>query len=231
MVATNPSVWISGDKALVEVVMVRRKRKRLALVVEADGEVQCRMPLRCSQRTAEAFVFEHQDWILRAMARVKDRAGRPSPQFAEGAVHYFLGQPYHLMPRQDLPAKAQVRNSALFVRAASDDEAQIQMRLEAWYRTQAIMIFNRRLSALVDCFGLQPASCLKVRKMKAKWGSCSQSGVITLNLWLITQDIKAIDYVILHELCHLKHFDHTPAFYAYVAEFMPDWRARKARLR
>jgi predicted metal-dependent hydrolase len=74
------------------------------------------------------------------------------------------------------------------------------------------------------------ASSLKVRKMKAKWGSCSQSGVITLNLWLITQDIKAIDYVILHELCHLKHFDHTPAFYAYLAEFMPDWRARKALL-
>jgi predicted metal-dependent hydrolase len=93
-----------------------------------------------------------------------------------------------------------------------------------------MLIFNRRLSALVERFDLPMAANLKIRKMKAKWGSCSQSGVITLNLWLITQDIKAIDYVILHELCHLKHFDHTPAFYGYLAGFMPDWRAHKALL-
>ena len=227
---TNPSVWISGNAGLVEVVVVRRKRKRLALVVETDGEVQCRIPSRCAQRTAETFIFAHQDWILRTIARMKDRVGRPRPQYAEGAAHYFLGQRYQLETCQNLQSKAQVSNSALLVRAASDDPTQIQKRLEDWYRTQADLIFNQRLSALVECFSLQMASSLKVRKMKAKWGSCSQSGVITLNLWLITQDIKAIDYVILHELCHLKHFDHTPAFYAYLAEFMPDWRARKALL-
>ena len=227
---TNPSVWISGDAGLVEVVVFRRKRKRLALVVETDGEVQCRIPMRCSQRTAEGFILAHQDWILRTIARMKQRDGRPRPQYAEDAEHYFLGQRYYLKLHQSLSCKAQVHNAALHVRAAPDDPAQIQNRLEDWYRSHAILIFNQRLSALVDCFGLQTASSLKVRKMKAKWGSCSQSGVITLNLWLITQDIKAIDYVILHELCHLRHFDHTPAFYAYLAEFMPDWRARKALL-
>jgi predicted metal-dependent hydrolase len=63
--------------------------------------------------------------------------------------------------------------------------------------------------------------------MRAKWGSCSQSGLITLNLWLITQDIRAIDYVILHELCHLSHFNHTPDFYAHLAALMPDWERRR----
>jgi len=87
---TNPSVWISGNAGLVEVVVVRRKRKRLALVVETDGEVQCRIPSRCAQRTAETFIFAHQDWILRTIARMKDRVGRPRPQYAEGAAHYFL---------------------------------------------------------------------------------------------------------------------------------------------
>ena len=230
MATRNASVWISGTAGLVEVLVVRRKRKRLALVVERDGEVQCRIPMRCAQRAAEAFIFAHQDWIVRTIDRMKDRIGRPRPHYAEGAEHYFLGQQYQLQTCQALPGKVQVRNSALLVRAISNDPRQIQKRLEDWYRDQAILIFNQRLLALVKCFDLQAASSLKIRKMKAKWGSCSQSGVITLNLWLITQDIKAIDYVILHELCHLKHFDHTPAFYAYLAEFMPDWRARKALL-
>jgi len=118
---TNPSVWISGNAGLVEVVVVRRKRKRLALVVETDGEVQCRIPSRCAQRTAETFIFAHQDWILRTIARMKDRVGRPRPQYAEGAAHYFLGQRYQLETCQNLQSKAQVRNSALLVRAASDD--------------------------------------------------------------------------------------------------------------
>ena len=230
MVSLNASVWISGNAGLVEVLVVRRKRKRLALVVETDGEVQCRIPMRCAQRTAEAFIFGHQDWIVRTIYRMKDRIRRPRPQYVEGAEHYFLGQRYQLQTCQALQGNVQVRNSVLLVRALSSDPKKIQMRLEDWYRDQAILIFDQRLLALVKCFDLQAASSLKIRKMKAKWGSCSQSGVITLNLWLITQDIKAIDYVILHELCHLKHFDHTPAFYAYLAEFMPDWRARKALL-
>ena len=126
---TNPSVWISGNAGLVEVVVVRRKRKRLALVVETDGEVQCRIPARCAQRTAEAFILAHQDWILRTIARMKDHVGRPRPQYAEGAAHYFLGQRYQLETCQNLQSKAQVRNSALLVRAASDDPTQIQKRL------------------------------------------------------------------------------------------------------
>jgi len=229
-VTANPSVWIAGDAGLVEVVIVRRKRKRLAIVVEVDGEVQCRIPKRCAHDAAKAFILEHQDWVFRAIARMKGRAVRPRPQFAEGAIHYFLGHGYHLKTRADLPGKAQIRQSDLIVRALPYAPMQIQMRLENWYRTQAMLIFNRRLSALVERFDLPMAASLKIRKMKAKWGSCSQSGVITLNLWLITQDIKAIDYVILHELCHLKHFDHTPAFYGYLAGFMPDWRAHKALL-
>ena len=75
-----------------------------------------------------------------------------------------------------------------------------------------------------------PAPQLRVRKMRSRWGSCSRSAVITLNLELIRMPLPCIDYVITHELCHLVEFNHGPRFYALQARFIPDWKERKRLL-
>jgi len=209
--------------------VVQRRRKHLSLLVEADGMVQCRAPLTCSRVKIEQFIDSHKDWLRQTLSKQANKPRHPRPQFEPGSQHYFLGQPYVLTVSDDQKC-VRIENDRLCLPTKASTPERIESCLYGWYRQQAVRIAEYRLERLMFLHGLKGPRELKIRKMKARWGSCSESGVICLNLWLFAQDVRAIDYVILHELCHLKHFDHTPAFYQYLAGFMPDWRQRKARL-
>ena len=211
----------------LSVPVVRGRRKTLALVVNAGGEIECRVPKRCAWRDIEQFVCSNLDWIGRTHRAVAAQVRRPRPRFEAGAVHYFLGQPYRLQLFPGKRTRIKRVNEILELSSNLTEAAQLEGCLDRWYRDQAERIFAYRQQCLIARHQITAPTELKVRKMRAKWGSCSQSGLITLNLWLITQDIRAIDYVILHELCHLSHFNHTPDFYAHLVDLMPDWERRR----
>ena len=109
----------------------------------------------------------------------------------------------------------------------------VQEQLEAWLQDHAERIFRHRLKAAVDStrsLGLKTRPNLLVRKMERRWGSCTKAGNILLNVKLIKAPIHCIDYVIMHELCHLKVHNHGTEFYRLLTRCMPDWEARKRRL-
>ena len=104
--------------------------------------------------------------------------------------------------------------------------------LDAWYLSHAKRVFAERLAACyprVEGLGI-PFPSLAIRDMKARWGSCSAKGRLTLNRRLIHVPKDLMDYVILHELCHLKEYNHGPAFYALLERVLPDWKARRQKL-
>ncbi|MGB1739693.1 MAG: M48 family metallopeptidase [Pseudomonadales bacterium] len=210
--------------------VVRGRRKTLALVVNNEGDIECRVPKRCPWRDIEHFVFSNLEWIRRTHHAVAAQARRVRPYFESGAVHYFLGQPYQLQIVPARRTRVKLFNETLELSSKNKEPHQFERSISQWYRDQAERIFAYRLDRLIAQHQIQAPLELKVRKMRAKWGSCSQSGLITLNLWLITQDIRAIDYVILHELCHLSYFNHTSDFYAHLSALMPDWKRRRALL-
>jgi predicted metal-dependent hydrolase len=118
------------------------------------------------------------------------------------------------------------------VMVGADTPSVVQKLLEAWYRAEAKRIFSSRMAA---CFPrlahLQVAyPTLSVRRMKARWGSCSSTGNIILNLKLIHLPLECIDYVIVHELCHLKEHNHSKRYYRLLEQILPDWRERRAAL-
>jgi predicted metal-dependent hydrolase len=111
-------------------------------------------------------------------------------------------------------------------------KARIAQLIDRWYRRHARRVFEERLKACyprVESMGI-PYPDLAMRTMKSRWGSCSAAGRMTLNLKLIQVPRSMIDYVILHELCHLKEHNHSPAFYALLDRVLPDWRERRERL-
>ena len=108
----------------------------------------------------------------------------------------------------------------------------VQQAMERFYRTRARVKLAERFAAMQEktahlCFG--PAR-LSLRLLRCRWGSMSSSGLLTLNVALIRAPVSGIDYVILHELCHLAEANHSPAFFRLLQRLMPDWQTRKSRL-
>lgn len=122
----------------------------------------------------------------------------------------------------------------LHVRATNrDDGERVGNLLENWYRVHALRVFAHRLQgclAAAPSLRLSAAPKMVIRKMTKRWGSCTKAGNILLNLELVKVPVHCIDYVIAHELCHLKVHNHGKMFYRLLARCMPDWEARKNRL-
>lgn len=115
----------------------------------------------------------------------------------------------------------------------SDRDDEIGCLLEDWYLNHAKSVFTNRLrQCQKNCRTLELPNALTVtvRKMARRWGSCTQVGNISLNIDLVKTPVYCIDYVIIHEMCHLKIHNHSPAFYRLLTRCMPDWEKRKAKL-
>ena len=107
----------------------------------------------------------------------------------------------------------------------------IQKAIRQWYRDRAVDVFQRRLMMMVETLPwTKTVPDWRMIDMQTQWGSCSPEGAVLLNPHLIKANTRAIDYVLLHELCHLVEHNHSPRFYALLDRFMPEWRSVKERL-
>jgi predicted metal-dependent hydrolase len=214
-------------------------RKSIGITVRPNLRVDVRAPYGLEPGAVDAALQKRSAWIMRHLEKFAQRPPRQQVSFAANATSYpFLGRqiPLKITP---LPPTAADRESInlehgdLHLRVKHvDDTKRIDARLEAWSRKQAYAIFKERITALLPSFNgqIREAPPLKVRRMKSRWGSCSSSGSITLNLRLVHLDESLIDYVVMHELCHLIEHNHSKRFYALLTRVMPDWRERRARL-
>lgn len=208
-----------------------QRRKTLGLYVLPDGAIEVRAPLRTAQRTIVAFVEQRVDWALRTRERQLQRQQWQQP--AETGSSWFLGQPLKL----DIYRATNTRIDRVDERLAvglrdPQNGAQLERHLQAWYRDQAQAIFAERLLLVCQRFpGILAAPELRLRRMRRRWGSCSRSGRVTLNVDLVKLPLELVDYVIAHELCHLTEFNHGPKFYRLLAFAMPDWKAREQLLK
>lgn len=203
----------------------------MAIHVFPDRPVELRAPLKCAWRDIDHFLESRLDWIAKSRDELERSPTPPRVQYIEGEHHLFLGKPYTLVLVRGRPKRVELLNDTIVVRCNSPRQPdKVKAALEDWYRSEAASLFPQRvtqcLSRFDKDFRAMAAPGLTIRKMKARWGSCSSSREICLNTLLIQRPIEAIDYVITHELCHLKHFAHNKSFYRLMARVMPDWRAR-----
>ncbi len=212
------------------------ERTTLAIHVHPDAQVIVEAPHGTDLAVIEARVHKRAAWILRQQDRFRRYALQAPPRrYVSGETHYYLGRQYRLKVQQSATRRESARMSRgrilIYVQDTQNSERVGQL-LERWYRKQAKRVFQERLDLWhpkAARLGI-PYPMLSVRRMKSRWGSCTPSGKITLNLHLIQLPKVSIDYVLVHELCHLKHPNHSPAFYALLERLMPDWRDRRKRL-
>jgi predicted metal-dependent hydrolase len=216
--------------------IIRGKRKTMAIHILQDDQperirVELRVPLRCLWYDIESFLSSRHDWIYESAVALSKLPREPVPKYTEFELHYFLGQAF---PLRLFKGSGKVINENGFLDVYCQDttcEIKVAKQLEKFYKTRSLVIFEERLQVCLSEFPIDvDPRGLRVRKMKSRWGSCSQSGEICLNTLLVQRPIEAVDFVITHELCHLVHFSHNKHFYALMDRAMPKWKDKESLL-
>ncbi len=205
--------------------LVRSDRRTLALVIGRDGALTARAPRRMPVREVERFIALKADWIARQRARLlAEPPAWPSLTPAEGERLPLLGQPLRL--RYTAVRRVTRQDDLLLLPATATTLAP----LKRWARAQAEAELWPRLRAQCARLGVQPRQA-KLSTARSRWGSMSGDGTLRLSIPLVFCPPEVIDYVIVHELCHIAHPNHSPAFWQAVTRAWPSAPAQRAWLR
>lgn len=211
-----------------------RKVNRLAIHVEPDGRVVVDAPTSASREQVLSAVKKRSRWISQHLNAVRARLAHVLPrEYVSGESLVYLGRRYRLKVRvvAGAPASAGMRGAYIEVTVPVRDPMHIRAELEGWFRSRAKEVFMDRIQAVaVPLRWVRQLPPVRLQTMKVQWGSCSPAGRITLNPQLVKAPRECIDYVLLHELCHLRYHNHSPQFYKALDSHMPRWRSIKERL-
>ena len=214
--------------------LVRTDRQTLGITVNPDSSVTVSAPHTVAADVILDRLRKRGSWILktrRAFDLLRPRT--PSRRYLSGETHWFLGREYRLRVDPEAPVGVTLTPTHMVVGGLDgEDPSRVRNRLQNWYQREARRIISERFEVVLQTFPI-PGSRPKliVRPMEKRWGSLTPGGrSLLLNRRLAEVDTRIIDYVITHELCHLSHANHGAEFMKLLADRMPDWEARKARL-
>lgn len=207
----------------------RSARKSVRIQVYPSGTVRVTAPLDLARKEVAKAVKRKAPWIIKQQRFFEQfRPVNPPRQYRSGETHRYLGRQYRLKLIQE---KKAIRLVAGFIEVALPDPSPeaCEQVVQTWYRERADIHFHRILAEVLprfESYGL-PTPQLKLRQMPTRWGSCTPAGVISLNPDLIKTSGGCIEYVLVHEICHLIHRHHDRSFYELLERILPDWERRK----
>lgn len=213
----------------------RSKRRRTVEIQVRPEGVRVLAPERLARHRIDQFVTQKSEWIRQRQQELQQRLQALEPYtgriLQDGAKLQWLGQPCRLtvLPRgpQTLIDRCGDEIRVVLSRRTRKTEADaLQQQLERWYRDQADLLIRSRVRYWADRTGLQPARVI-VRSYRRKWGCCNSRREVSFNWLLIMAPLWVIDYVIVHELCHLQEMNHSSRFWGLVDQHYPEFRQSK----
>jgi predicted metal-dependent hydrolase len=207
--------------------VIRTRRRTIALIVERDGSVTVRAPMKMSWKAIEEFVQKHATWVEIKQAELQATVPRNPREYRAGETFLYLGQVYPLEIVADMRSKLELDSSFKLAESAQGDA---EAAFRGWYRDQARKIIEERVARLADQFR-HHVNKIRITSARTRWGSCSSTGTLSFSWRLIMTSPAVIDYVIIHELAHTVHHNHSKKFWSLVEEWMPDYQERRKELR
>lgn len=214
--------------------VVRSTRRTTSIEIVA-GEVVVRAPSRVSEPVLLHWVQQKRPWVLKHLDRQLREQGCHEIYLNQGAEIPLYGTPHRLQWFvADSSQVTRLDNATLLVSLSSrvrrSEPEAVEELLKSWLLQEAQSHFKRRLQQLSEQTELVPSE-LEVKGFKRRWGQCSSTGIIKLNWRLIHAPQAVQDYVIIHELCHLRQMNHSPAFWQLVARHCPDYKSLRAYIK
>ena len=215
---------IQGDGFTAEIIR-SSKRKTSAIKIQ-KGLVYIMVPHGLSHSAIETLVLNKTRWITEKLTHQQSLLALPARTFCSGERYGYLGCEYVLTIIIGSHAAIKLDQDQLVVTLHDqhlESKAIIKALLINWYKQQAAVALKLKMLRYAAIIGVHPTS-ITIKTYKARWGSCSLSGAIQFNWKLMMAPESIVDYVVVHELCHLLHHNHSPAFWAAVAQYCPDYR-------
>jgi len=218
----------SGEK--IHYTLERRQRRTVGLKITQEGLV-VHAPKRIAQTILESLIAQKADWILKKL-EARSANQQPPMQWQHGNQLLLLGNNITLVTKQDARSRA-VEYTPGFLQLAMpnhDEPSAVERKVLQWYKKQALTDFSRRLALFATKLGV-PTPELFLSNARSRWGSCNSRKEIRLNWRLLQAPPHIINYVVCHELAHLKEMNHSAKFWAVVASIFPDYKTAEKELK
>ena len=212
------------------------RRRTLCIMVSPDKGVVVKAPSRTPVETIRKFVMQKSNWISRTLNRFNTLIKIDKPEgYSDGDILLLFGRPHKLKLYSADNYSVRLGNNETIEVFYDHDNNPLIIRtiLENWFKYIANNKFKIKFSEIlnrVKDYGFTPSG-FAVKKMKKRWGSCSAKGKIAISYDLIRLDDKYSEYVMIHELCHLKQHNHGNGFYSLLNEVYPDWKSQRTELK
>lgn len=222
---------------VIEYNLSRSKRKTIGIRIKPDKSVTVTAPYRLTDTYIRSMVSKKADWIVKKLSEI-DTTSVQERNYINGEVFSILGKEYFLDIKKEAglkKAKAGIFGNSVIVTVPegalyTEYKDIIQQALSEWLKEYASEIINRRLGFFAEIMGVKPNKIL-LKSQKTIWGSCTRENNVNINWKIIMAPVEIVDYLIVHELAHIKVKNHSKAFWSLVENVLPDHKARRKWLR
>jgi len=215
------------ESGALQAQLIRSPRRKSVGIIVRNGKVVVRAPNYVPLDEIQNFIHQKQDWIQKHLSRQEHAQHTQQKNFTNGELHFWLGKRYPLTVNKGRPNFCEVNNQHIEVTCSYPERSHcVQKVLERWYKQQCEALITKRVKTFANQLNVTPSG-IAIKHYKTRWGSCNHKKQLQFNWLLIMAPLEVIDYVVIHELCHLKHFNHSPAFWQMVAKVMPNFSEHK----
>jgi predicted metal-dependent hydrolase len=208
-----------------QVEVLRTGRKKSASI-QLDGNlVKVSVPQTLSDKRVRDLITQRTPWIKTKLSELSERPTPKPKEYVSGEAFPYLGKNYRLKVVQGAGCSARLKGGHFIATIPQKGEPQSLVKdlLSEWYSSHAEMRLRDKTERLANIVGVTPSS-IGIKTYKSRWGSCSVKGAITYNWKIILAPHRIVDYVVVHELCHLLEHNHSVRYWKHVERFVPDWR-------
>lgn len=209
----------------IQYTVVKQKRKTATIVIDKEQQVIVKVPERMTKSQIEALVLQHSTWIEETQAKKRERL--EASDWLITGKQLYLGKYWPVTIKEVSMQGGQILfNTEIGFKLVTDGTTDCARKLmEQFYRRKSQEIIPPLVSRYAQQVGVSYGK-ITIRKQETRWGSCSSSGNLSFNMKILFAPTEMIEYVVLHEVMHLRHFDHSKAFWADIESYMPDYKTR-----
>ena len=208
--------------------ITRSNRRTLSLAILKDGKIVVKAPIKMSGEAIQKFIYEKQDWIKQKLAFIENNRQK-FDEIISYSKFLLFGNRYELKLANVKTIQTSDSEMCIYI-PKTVPEDKIHIKIKNWYKKTARSILEDRVKYISSIIKLKP-NILKITDNKGRWGACNSKGTISLNFRVVMLEPAVIDYVIVHELCHLVEMNHSRKFWNLVNSFLPNASELKQRIK